>query len=326
MGAALLTLARPADALAGSTPTPKPTPPPPFSLTVSPARLVVPAGATVIDRTVTVANTGSEAQLVAVTNSAFSQAPDGAISFSDRAPYSAASWVAATPTAMDLSPGERQPVRLHIVIPSDPEPGEHQVGVIFLVRAGGDDRNVALNRGVAVELLIVVPGAVDRRIGLGRLQAPRLADGGPVRVSLPIYNRGNVHRDYIGRARLVADAAGARAPFPDFTVLRDSTRVVSTHWTPPFACVCHLRVVTDDGRGHRLMATATVVVFPFRLTIGLAALIFGLALLSRSLRRRSRGAVQARVAAARQEAYEQAHRELAAAGSSGSQPSMPDRS
>lgn len=321
MGAALCTLAAPPAALARSTPAP-----PAFSLTVSPARLVVPAGATVIDRTVTVSNTGSQAHLVAVTKAAFSQAPDGTISFGDRGPYSAVSWVSATPSALELSPGERQPVRLHIVIPVDREPGEHEVGVLFLVRAEEGDRNVALHRGVATEVLIGVPGAVDRYAGLGRLRAPRLVDGGPVRVTLPVYNRGNVHRNYVGPDRLIASAGGTRVPFPDFTVLRDSTRLVRTQWQPPLACVCHVRVVSDDGRGHRLVAAATVVVFPFRLMFGLAALVLGLGLLSRGLRRRSRRATDARVAAARREAYEQAQQELAAAGSSGSQPSMPDKS
>lgn len=322
MGAALCAAAVPSGALAAGPPPARP----PFSLTLSPARLVVPPGASVIDRSLTVANTGSQSQHVTVTKAAFAQAPDGAISFSDRAPYSAASWVSTTPTAMDLAPGERQPVRLHIVIPSDPEPGEHQVGVIFLVRAAEKGRNVALHRGVAAEALIRVPGAVDRHIGFGRLRVPRVVDGGPVRVSLPIDNRGNVHRDYIGPDHLVLDTGGTKVAFPNFTVLRDSTRLMSAQWAPPLACVCHPRVVTDDGRGHRLVVTATVVVFPFRLVLGLAALLVGLALLSRALRRRSRRAADARVAVARQEAYEQAQRELAPAGSSGSQPSMPDRS
>lgn len=309
MGVALCIPAVPFTALASSAP-----PPPPFSLTVSPARLVVAPGAHVIDRTVTVANTGSQAHQVAVTKAAFTQASDGAISFSDRGPYSAVSWVSATPTTMDLSPGERQRVRLHIVVPSDPEPGEHQVGVIFLVRAAEGGRNVALHRGVAAEVLIAVPGVVDRRIGLGRLRAPRLADGGPVRLTLPIYNRGNSHRDYIGPDRLVADAGGTRVPFPDFGILRDSTRVVSTQWQPPLACVCHVRVVTDDGHGHRLSVGATVVVFPVRLLSGFLAVVAGLGLLSRGLRRRSRRTADAQLETARREAYEQARRELVDVG------------
>lgn len=301
-------------------------PPSRFSLTVSPARMVVPANAPAVVRTVVVSNTGTEPLRVTVTDLAFRQAPDGAVSFTDRAPYSAASWVTATPAAFALPPGRRQPVQLHFTVPTDPEPGDHHAGVVFLVPAATGAANLAINRGVATEVFIGVPGAVERSSALGRLRAPRLADGGPVRLTLPVHNRGNVHRDYISPGRLVADTGGTRVPFPDFTVLRNSTRVVSTDWSPPLACVCHLRVVSDDGRGHRLVAAATVVVFPFRLVFGLVVLVVGLALLSRGLRRRSRRTTHARVEAARQEAYERASRDLAATPAGDSQLSIEDRS
>lgn len=276
-------------------------------------------------RTVTVANTGSEPLHVLVSKATFSQAADGTIFFTDRGPYSAASWVTATPTAMELSPGELQPVRLRIARPPDPEPGEHQIGVIFLVPAQRAGPNVAIHRGVGAQVLIGVPGAVDRRIAFGRLRAPWLADGGPVRLTLPVHDRGNVHRDYLAGDRLVAEAGGDRVPFPDFTVLRGSTREVSTEWSPPLACVCRVQVVGDDGRGGRLVASARVVVFPFRAALGLVVLVLGLALLARGLRHRGRRVTAAEVAAARQEAYEQARRDLAV-GDGQPVPSIPDRS
>jgi hypothetical protein len=220
---ALSGLPRAATAEAGD-PTPSPLP---FSLTVSPARLVIPAGETDLTQTFSVSNTGTQPLHVVVGLTEFSQAPDGRITFRPPGPLSAAGWVQASPTSFDLSPRERQAVEVRIYIPTDPEPGERQVGLTFVVPVEQPRSNIALNRGIGVPLLIQVPGIVVQRIEFGSLAGPWLVTGGAASVRMTIHNLGNVHRDYIQPDNLAATtSSGDQIQFPSFTLLRESTRVV----------------------------------------------------------------------------------------------------
>src|SRR5439155_19490277 len=98
----------------------------PFSLTVVPARLVVPAhdagGAKVFE----VRNSGTRRIHVDVSLSEFSQAANGQIRFSPATPLSAAAWIDARPKSFDLSPGARKHVGVRISVLSHPDPGEPQ--------------------------------------------------------------------------------------------------------------------------------------------------------------------------------------------------------
>jgi hypothetical protein len=264
--------------------------PAPFSLTVSPARLVIPVGETARTQTFSVANTGLQPLHVVVGLGEFSQAPDGKITFRPSGPLSAATWVQAAPTSFDLSPGERQPVEVMVSIPPDPEPGERQVGLTFVVPAELPRSNIALNRGIGVPLLIQVPGIVVHRIEFGPLEGPWLAIGGPVSMRLSVRNRGNVHRDYIEPDNLVAAASnGDQITFPSFTVLRASTRVVESTWAhPPLFCICRIIVRSDDGRGHEIVASARIIVFPLWQVLGFVLTSLGLFVLAKERRRRRR--------------------------------------
>src|SRR5205823_5131499 len=146
-----------------------------------------------------------------------------------------------SPASFDLAAGEVQPVRVVVSVPPDPEPGERYVGLLFRVPAPQSGASVAISGSIGAELLIQVPGTVTRKASLGALHAPFFADGGPVRFDLTVRDSGNVHRDYIRPHNLVALAHGDVVAFPDFTVLRDSTRIIQAEWPdPPLICICTL--------------------------------------------------------------------------------------
>jgi hypothetical protein len=219
----------------------------------------------------------------------FSQSPDGHVVFSPPGPSSAASWVAAHPTSFDLLPGELRRVNVRISVPADAEPGDHQVGIVFEVPAEQGAGNVSISGAVGAEMLIQVPGTVIRHIEFGPLQAPTIADGGPIMFELTVRNLGTVHRDFIRPQDLFAMMNGERVPFPDFTVLRDATRQVRTAWIdPPLICFCHVRVTADDGQGATISAEARVIVFPVRFVVGVLFAGIGLLLVTRGWRHRVR--------------------------------------
>lgn len=97
-----------------------------------------------------------------------------------------------------------------------------------------------------------------------------------------------MHREYLKPHNLYARVNGETVEFPEFSVLRDSVRTVTTDWAdPPMACVCRITVSTTDGKGHTVTAQARVIVFPFALVGGSAIAALGFLLFLRRLRHRS---------------------------------------
>jgi hypothetical protein len=285
----------------------------PFSLTLAPTRLIVPATGRPSTQIITLTNNGASVVHVNALRYDFTQAPDGDIQFIPARALSAASWLTVTPTAFVIAPGHRQQILVRIAIPSDPDPGEHQVGLVFSVPSGKTDNNIAVNRGVGTQLLISVPGPVVHRVALTGLTAPRFVDGRSAQLTATIHNSGTVHRDYLGAAPLRASIQGSQVTFPDFTVLRDSSRIISTRAQHlPLMCVCRVTVTADDGTGRPTSLNRRVIVFPLRAAIGVLLVTIALIVLSRRRRIRRRRHTDEQLERTRQAGYEQARKELAA--------------
>lgn len=287
-----------------------------FSLTVSPARLVIPAGQKHIVRYFEVTNTGRKRLQLVVVLSEFTQAEDGRVLFVPHGPYSAASWVRAFPSAFALPAGSSRRVRIEVVVPAHADPGDHQVGVLFKVPATPQPGKVALSGAIGTTVYVGVPGKRITKIVAGALHAPWWSDGGPVPLKLTVRNEGNVHSDFTDKKRLVVHLPHGKAVrFPEFSIGRDSTRVVEVAWTdPPLICLCHVHVNVPDGQGHMVRIEARVIMFPLRLVLGILLASLGLAVIFRTLRRNRRRHLEAQLELARREAYEQARRDLEDAG------------
>lgn len=241
-----------------------------FSLTISPTRLVVSQTETDSVSEFLVVNRGRVAMPVTVQKRNFAGGSDGALLFQADAPYSAMEWVTIAPTNFVVEPGAAQVVTAAVAVGPDPEPGDHQVAVVFLVPAGRNGDNVSINRGMAAPVYVAAPGPVDNSTSVGEFTAPSFTTGGPVTISMTVDQTGTVHRDFRGATRLAVDSAGSSTPFPDFTVMRGSTRDISTVWDPPFMCVCHPAVSITAADGSVRTVSARVIVFPLD--------VFGIAL------------------------------------------------
>jgi hypothetical protein len=240
-----------------------------FSLTVSPTRLVLGPADTGTASRILVVNRGRSPVSVTVQRRNFTGGTDGALVFRDDAPYAAAGWVTVAPTSFQVLPGGTRVVTAAVAVPAGAEPGDHQVALVFLVPAGRTSGNVKVNRGVATPIYIAVPGASSDAASLSNLAASGFALGGPVTVSATVRDTGTVHRDFRGPTRLALSAAGDPVTFPDFTVLRGSTRDIATTWNPPLMCICHpsVSLVAADGSVQTLRVR--VIVFPLHL-LGIA--------------------------------------------------------
>lgn len=201
---------------------------PGFSLSVTPARLVVPPGELGADQVFRVTNGGDAPIDVHVEKSDFTADRSGTVVLRERAPYSASTWVTAVPGEFRLASGATRQVRVRIAVPDAPEPGDHQVALVFTVDAGARGGNIRINRGVGVPLFIGVPGYAHDAAEVTALRAPGFAVGGPVPITAGIRSTGTAHRDFLGAGRLSVRVNGADVPFPGFTVMRGATREVTT--------------------------------------------------------------------------------------------------
>jgi hypothetical protein len=191
----------------------------------------------------------------------------------------------------ELAPGATQIVTAAIAVPPRPEPGDHQVALVFLVPAGATGANVKINRGIAIPAYIAVPGPLDESASLSNLGATGFSIGGPVKVTVDVHGTGTVHRDFRGTTPLRVSAAGTAADFPDFTVMRGATRVISTTWNPPLACICHPSVSFTNADGTVQTRTLRVVVLPLPLIAATAGGLLVLVALVWFSRRRYRASV-----------------------------------
>lgn len=265
-----------------------PTRPAEFSLAVSPTRLEVDRPGTATTREMLVVNRGEAPLDIVAEKRDFTGGRDGSLVFRDSVPYSASSWVGLSPTRFHLEPGIGRTVTVRIVVPPDPEPGDHQVALVFLVPAtAANDANVRINRAVATPVYVTVPGPVDDSANVTGLEAPGFVMSGPVELTAQVRSTGTVHRDFRGTGRLTADAAGSPVSFPDFTVARGATRDVATTWEPPWLCVCHptISLTAADGTVHT--ASVAVVVFPVHWLIVLVAVVLLVFFVVRRGRRRA---------------------------------------
>ena len=259
---------------------------PNFSLAISPTRLVVDRGQADEPQKIKIINGGTSEMRVDVTKQNFTGGRDGSMIMAETAPWSASTWVDVSPTTMVIPAGETRVVTARITIPTDPEPGDHQVALVFLVPAGESKANVKINRGIGTPLYVTVPGPIDDSAMVKALDAGGFAAGGPIDITATIENTGTVHRDFRSDTPLRVNAAGTAEPFPDFTVMRGATRDIATTWDPPLMCICHPTVSIIDAKGEVQSMSVRVVVFPLPLLGFILAVLVLAAVAYRLARRR----------------------------------------
>lgn len=258
-----------------------------FALTVSPARLTVGQDALGEAQQMTVVNRGQEPVTVTVQKRNFTAGADGALSYRPDAPYGAADWIDVSPGQMTLEPGGSRQVRTTIRVPERPEPGDHQVALVFLTPPAGSG-NIRVNRGIGTPVYITVPGPVDDSVRLNGLSGPRWSWHGQPTLTADLTSTGTVHRDFRGPTALSVGTPQHQSRFADFTISRGADRVVSTTWDAPLVCVCRPSISVANGDEPAQTASARVVVLPWWLAAGVLAVALLALLLGIRARRRSR--------------------------------------
>jgi hypothetical protein len=262
-----------------------------FSMTISPTRLDIGQGQAGSIQRIEVINGGRSPFKVTINKLPFTGSVNGTMDFASDPSYSAASWVTLSASQFTVAPGATEVITARVSIPQHTEPGDHQLALEFLVPAGVTKGNIKINRGIAIPVYITVPGPVSDTTALTQLSAPSLSLGGPVTITAKVREGGTGHRDFRGPDSLTLKGSSSGVVFPDFTVPRDSSRIISTTWKPPFFCLCSVTVSIPGAHGKSGTATVQMIVIPLiPIAIALGCLLL-LAITTRFVRYRYRGSV-----------------------------------
>ncbi|MEU4833714.1 hypothetical protein [Streptosporangium sp. NPDC023615] len=267
----------------------RPAPDPDFSLTVSPARLVV--GPEEIDagHSFHVINRGRSPVEVRVGGTDLTTDESGGAALRRDAPRSAAGWLTVRPSRFRLAPGAERSVTVLIDPPARAESGGHQAALLFVVPTRDTEGDVLLNRAIGTPLYITVPGPADTSVRIAGLTTPRaFTTGGPVDFTVALDNLGTAHRDLSGPDRLRLRVNGEDVPFPDLVLPRGTSATATVRWAdPPPACVCRA-TVSIAGTPGTSRASVMLLVLPLRPLAALSASAPILYVVVRRLRRRYR--------------------------------------
>jgi len=177
----------------------------PLALTAAPARLALRGSESAAVR---IRNPGTKRVVIDVALAGFALDLRGRPHIvRRRSPRSAARWIRVRPTHFSLAPHATAHLRVSASVPRLAEPGDHDALVLLNSRPlAGARVLVRLRLGVVV--VVRAPGAVVRRLKLGRLGVARR--GGRRTLELGVVNAGNVTERLLRVRTSVSRPAGRR--------------------------------------------------------------------------------------------------------------------
>ncbi|PIQ75902.1 hypothetical protein COU78_07035 [Candidatus Peregrinibacteria bacterium CG10_big_fil_rev_8_21_14_0_10_49_24] len=154
-------------------------------------------------------------------------------------PYPARLWMRPEVTRLPLHHGEKGFVRIHVLVPRDAEPGDHQAAI--MVQESGTDEQQGgfkvLSR-VAALFIVTVEGDISEDTRIVRLR-PRYALNwsSPITLLLSGRNDGTVHSIPYGtiEIRNIFGAVVDEIPVQNWVLLRNSEKEREFNWEPKFA-------------------------------------------------------------------------------------------
>jgi hypothetical protein len=176
-----------------------------LGLTATPARVVLRGSGTAAVR---IRNPGEQAVVVDAASAGFALDLRGRPRIvKQHGPRSAAGWLTLRPGRFTLPPHGAVTVVVTAKVPTHAEPGDHDALVLLGARPVTRAR-VSIQLRLGVVVLVRAPGAVVRRLRLGRLRAARR--GGVRALELVVINSGNV-TERLRRVRATVSRPVARA-------------------------------------------------------------------------------------------------------------------
>ena len=214
---------------------------------------------------------------------------EGQVELNANSPYSVASWGTVNPKTFTLEAGEEQEVTATLKAPNDAA-GGHFGSFVFAAKNDQPSGNTAgLSQAIASLFLVRVSGTVDEKLSMKDFRAPAFSEFGPVPFELKFENSGNVHVA-VGGLIGVTDMFGKKIAdivVPGTNVFPGASRIVRPSLDQQFLFGPYTATaVMYYGSGNQnLTQTMTFYVFPLRIAIGVAIVLFILYLMRKRLKK-----------------------------------------
>ncbi|MCL4472707.1 MAG: hypothetical protein M1539_01605 [Actinobacteria bacterium] len=210
--------------------------------------------------------------------------------------WGARRWLQPEISSIVLKQGETVNFKTKIVIPKDAEAGGHYAALFAsstYASENGEGSAINITSRVGSLFLIRVEGAVVEVGSLEKPEVPPFSEYGPINIGLVFNNQGNVHLKPSGHV-FVTNFLGqtvADIPVPEWVVLPESVRRSVVTWDSKYLFGRYTARAeigyTEDG--SPIIVSTTFWVIPWKIILGISAVIIAIIALVSWLVRRRRG-------------------------------------
>jgi hypothetical protein len=245
--------------------------------------------------TIDVALKGERAARFRVVVQDIRQLPDGSRAYAppSGSPFSASAWIAVAPRRFAGGPDRVQPVQYRVLVPANAEPGDHLASIAVQRLPPRGAATAVPVEAISARLTVRVPGRVAPAAKIVGLDAPGVADGGPVAIEASVRNTGNVTLDFDRATRgrvAVLDGGKAKASQPfEGLLFPGQTRSYDLAWDDPPLFGDFEAVASVDAGARPVHESEGFWVIPWRQIAALALAALAAVTLALGLRRRRWG-------------------------------------
>jgi hypothetical protein len=218
------------------------------------------------------------------------QGEEGQVALTEKGPWAVSTWTTVTPTQFQLTAGQTQEVTATVRIPATGVAGGRYGSFVFAVEGvkpkGAGVASVA--QEVASLFLIRVSGTVSERMAIDSFTAPAFMEFGPVPLTVKYRNDGNVHLKPKG-VIAITDMFGQKVTdvvVDGVNVFPGAARSTTTTWQTQLGLgkyTATALIYTGGSKNETMTSTATFILFPIRIAVVVALILFGLYLLRKRI-------------------------------------------
>jgi hypothetical protein len=196
--------------------------------------------------------------------------------------YSAAAWIAVTPTTFTVQQGKQQIVNYYIQVPKDAKPGGHYAAIVYSPASKGENNTGGIVKTEVGSLFYVaVNGPITEKSIVSRFFANNFQEYGPVKVFTQIQNLGDLHITPQGTIKVTGLFLNQTQKLASYNIFPEASREYQNSFGQALMIGRYkASLVGSYGVNNNLplVATAYFWVFPWRIAVVIVLAIIAIIL------------------------------------------------
>lgn len=196
--------------------------------------------------------------------------------------YSAASWIAVSPSSFTVNPGKRQVINYYVQIPSYAKPGGHYAAAIFTPKSeGGGGSGAVVTGQIGTLFYVTVNGPITENATVTKFFTDKFHEYGPIKILTQIKNMSDLHITPKGTLTVSGLFLNKSVELPTHNIFPETARDFENSVGSKLMIGRYKAVLLASyGVTNNLPLSATVYfwVFPWRLFIIIVLLVIAVIL------------------------------------------------